>query len=44
VLGDDDVGVKVGDGPTLARYRVADPVEVGQALEILVAELRTTMR
>lgn len=40
VLGDDDVGVKVGDGPTLARYRVSDPVEVAQSLEILLAERR----
>ncbi|MBK5265824.1 MAG: trehalose-phosphatase [Acidimicrobiia bacterium] len=44
VLGDDDVGVKVGDGPTLARYRVADPVEVAQSLEILVAERRAITR
>jgi hypothetical protein len=27
--------VKVGDGPTLAGYRVADPAEVGEALGIL---------
>ena len=34
-LGEGDVGVKVGDGPTLAGYRVADPAEVGEALGIL---------
>ncbi len=44
VLGDDDVGVKVGEGPTLARYRVADPVEVAQALEILAAERKAITR
>ncbi len=44
VLGDDDVGVKVGDGPTLARYRVSDPVEVAQSLEILLAERRALTR
>lgn len=41
-LEDDDVGVKVGGGATAARYRVADPVEVGEALEILCSELRST--
>jgi len=29
-LGEGDVGVKVGDGPTLAGYRVSDPAEVGE--------------
>lgn len=32
-----DVGVKVGDGPTAARYRVADPAGVAEALHILLA-------
>lgn len=41
-LEDDDVGVKVGSGATAAGYRVADPVEVGEALEILCSELRST--
>jgi len=44
VLGDDDVGVKVGDGISLAPYRVADPVEVGGALERLCSELRMSSR
>ena len=44
VLGDVDVGVKIGDGPTLARYRVADPVEVAQSLEILMAARRAITR
>nr|MBA3294681.1 trehalose-phosphatase [Geodermatophilaceae bacterium] len=28
VLGPDDVGIKVGDGPTAASYRVADSAAV----------------
>jgi trehalose-phosphatase len=36
VLGPDDVGVKVGDGETLARYRVADPEAVRELLRALV--------
>lgn len=44
VLGDDDVGVKVGDGATVARYRVTDPVGVADALEILCSELRSAGR
>lgn len=35
-LGPDDVGVKVGDGETLARYRVADPSAVRSLLGALV--------
>lgn len=38
-LGEGDIGVKVGGGPTLAGYRVADPREVGEALGILRDEL-----
>lgn len=44
ILGDTDVGVKVGGGSTLARYRVENPVEVAQALEILVGERRAITR
>lgn len=40
VLGTDDVGVKVGEGETLANERVADPDTVAAALAIL-AEYRT---
>ncbi|ALE86243.1 trehalose-phosphatase [Pseudonocardia sp. HH130629-09] len=40
VLGDGDVGLKVGDGDTAARYRVADPQEVAAVLQRLAA-LRT---
>ncbi len=36
-LGDGDVGVKVGDGETLAAYRVAGPQDVADALELLLA-------
>jgi trehalose 6-phosphate phosphatase len=32
VLGDDDVGIKVGAGPTAARWRVADPAEFAVVL------------
>lgn len=40
-LSDDDVGVKVGEGHTRARYRVADPAQVAEALEKLRSELRS---
>jgi trehalose 6-phosphate phosphatase len=36
VLRPDDVGVKVGAGETLARYRVADPAAVRDLLHLLV--------
>ncbi|MCB0998679.1 MAG: trehalose-phosphatase [Acidimicrobiales bacterium] len=35
VLGDGDVGVKVGDGPTIARHRVRDVPAVAQVLSRL---------
>jgi trehalose-phosphatase len=38
-LAEQDVGVKVGDGETLARYRVDSPTEVAGVLEAL-ADLR----
>jgi trehalose 6-phosphate phosphatase len=37
-LGEPDVGVKVGAGETLARYRVGDPEDVAAALAFLLAE------
>ncbi|HEV7826607.1 MAG TPA: trehalose-phosphatase [Mycobacteriales bacterium] len=40
VLRDSDVGVKVGPGETLARYRVADPEAVAALLELLASERR----
>jgi trehalose 6-phosphate phosphatase len=42
VLDDDqgDVTVKVGDGPTIARHRIADPQAVTALLDYLV-QLRT---
>ncbi len=43
-LGSDDVGVKVGAGPTAARHRVAGPAEVAGALEILRRELQSLSR
>ena len=43
-LGPDDVGIKVGPGPTAAGYRVTDPREVGEALEILLGALRSLNR
>lgn len=38
-LGADDLGLKSGDGPTLANYRVAGPKEIARALALL-ADLR----
>jgi trehalose 6-phosphate phosphatase len=35
-LGDGDVGVKVGDGETAARWRVDSPEDVAQALTLLL--------
>ncbi|WP_445168331.1 trehalose-phosphatase [Mycolicibacterium sp. Dal123E01] len=35
-LGDDDIGVKVGPGQTLARYRVDSPNDVATALAVLL--------
>jgi trehalose 6-phosphate phosphatase len=32
-----DIGVKVGEGPTAAPYRVADPQAVAELLEALLA-------
>jgi len=40
VLGPEDVGIKVGDGPTAAAYRVADLAGVRAVLERLVGVLR----
>ena len=40
VLGAADIGIKVGDGTTLAAYRVADTDETADLLNLLV-ELRT---
>ena len=34
-LGPDDAGIKVGEGETTARYRVAEPVAVGAVLRTL---------
>lgn len=39
-LGDGDVGVKVGPGETLARYRVAAPADVAELLTTLAAARR----
>lgn len=39
----DDVGIRVGDGPTLAHHRLADPVAVLAFLEALVAALAEPM-
>lgn len=40
VLGDGDVGVKVGEGATAAQHRVADPEAVAALLEHLLAARR----
>jgi trehalose 6-phosphate phosphatase len=42
-LRDGDIGVKVGPGDTLAEYRVDDPAEVADALELLL-EQRSAQR
>jgi len=38
-LGADDLGLKAGDGSTLANYRVKGPIEISRALSLL-ADLR----
>ena len=42
VLGEGDVGVKVGPGPTRARFRVADPAAAVRAIEVLLRARTTT--
>ncbi|MGI9529615.1 MAG: trehalose-phosphatase [Acidimicrobiia bacterium] len=37
MLGTNDVGVKVGSGPTTAEFSVADPAAVVEAIEMLLA-------
>ncbi len=37
VLGPEDVGVKVGDGPTAAQFRVPGPPQVIEALDFIVS-------
>ena len=37
MMGGDDVAVKVGSGPTAAQFRVADPADVVEAIEMLIA-------
>jgi len=39
-LGPNDVGVKVGDGPTAADVRIADPATVADLLHVLDADRR----
>ncbi len=41
VLGPDDLGIKVGDGDTAARFRVASPQELGTVLTDLARRLAT---
>ncbi|MBI1378712.1 MAG: trehalose-phosphatase [Frankiales bacterium] len=41
-LGPDDVGVKVGDGPSAASHRVAGPEDVVRLLQRLLADRRAT--
>lgn len=43
-LGSNDVGIKVGSGPTAAHHRVTDPVGVAGALGLLLGELRSLSR
>lgn len=40
VLGPDDVGIKVGPGPTVAAHRLPDPDTLALALEALLARRR----
>ncbi|QGN58960.1 trehalose-phosphatase [Nostocoides sp. HKS02] len=42
LLSEADVGVKVGDGPTAAAYRVDTPEDVADALSMLVARRNPT--
>jgi trehalose 6-phosphate phosphatase len=42
VLGDGDLGIKVGAGETLARYRVGTPQELGNALDHLADTVGTS--
>lgn len=44
VLGPDDVGIKVGDGPTVATYRIADPAAITEVLVRLAADRAATTR
>src|SRR5699024_1521202 len=39
-LSDGDVGIKVGDAPSVAAFRVADPNAVADVLEALLRERR----
>lgn len=40
VLGDDDIGIKIGPGETAARLRLADPVELAETLRTFAAARR----
>lgn len=41
-LGGQDVGIKVGEGPTAAAFRVADPAAVAEALATIVASRQSS--